>query len=220
MMSVTAERGYYVVVGVIQACSNKDKNALLFESVKNTGQEAINFGIFEDEIAEISYVQTAFLVSLLLESKAVDFVVTGCSSGQGMALACNAFPGVLCGYVPTPQDAYLFGRINGGNAASFPLGLNFGWCGSLNLQNTMDALFKGPFGMGYPPEDAQRKQEDTSILKNIIRSARTPLCDLVKKLDPVFVKGCLVNEHVYQYIMDNSPRPEIKALLNKFSDTI
>ena len=26
-----------------------------------------------------------------------------------------------------PSDAYLFGRINGGNAASVPLGLNFGW---------------------------------------------------------------------------------------------
>lgn len=32
----------------------------------------------------------------------VDFVVTGCSSGQGMMLACNSMPGILCGYTPTP----------------------------------------------------------------------------------------------------------------------
>lgn len=31
-----------------------------------------------------SYIQTAVNISLLLESGAVDFAVTGCSSGQGM----------------------------------------------------------------------------------------------------------------------------------------
>lgn len=32
-------------------------------------------------------------------------MVTGCSSGQGMMLACNSLPGVLCGYVGSPSDA-------------------------------------------------------------------------------------------------------------------
>lgn len=47
------------------------------------------------------------------------FVVTRGSSGQGMMLACNRLPGVLCGYAPTPKDAYLFAQINNGNAISF-----------------------------------------------------------------------------------------------------
>lgn len=43
-----------------------------------------------------------------------------------MMLACNSLPNVICGYVENPQDAFLFGRINNGNAVSIPLGLNFG----------------------------------------------------------------------------------------------
>ncbi len=42
----------------------------------------------------------------------------------------------------------LCGRINGGNVASLPLGLNFGWQrGELDLQYTLDKLFDGEFGM-------------------------------------------------------------------------
>mgnify|MGYP000987727413 CR=1 FL=1 len=115
----------------------------------------LNFGIFEEENEQYSYVEIAILISFLIESGAVDFVVTGCSSGQGMMLACNSLPGLLCGYIETPQDAFLFGRINGGNVASLPLGLNFGWQGELNLQYTLDKLFDGEFGMGYPENEAE-----------------------------------------------------------------
>lgn len=116
-------------IAVIQGTSRKNMNTLLFESVKKAVQsfdEVLNFGIFEDKDEQYSYVETAILISLLVESGAVDFVVTGCSSGQGMMLACNSLPGLLCGYIENPQDAFLFGRINGGNVASLPLGLNFG----------------------------------------------------------------------------------------------
>ena len=59
---------------------------------------------------------------MLLANRTVDFIVTGCSSGQGMMLACNSMPGVICRYAPTPKDAYLFAQINNGNAISLPLG--------------------------------------------------------------------------------------------------
>ena len=158
-------------IGVIQASSQKGKNWLLYSCTRDAalkhGHEVFNFGVFPDEDAAYSYVETAVLVSMLLSGHGVDFVVTGCSSGQGMMLACNSLPGVLCGFVPTPQDAFLFGRINGGNAASFPLGLGFGWLGELNLQYTMEKLFDGDFGSGYPPQDAARKRRDTQLLKNL-----------------------------------------------------
>ena len=48
-----------------------------------------------------------------------------------MMLACNSLPNVICGYAENPQDAFLFGRINDGNAVSIPLGLNFGWAGEI-----------------------------------------------------------------------------------------
>lgn len=61
----------------------------------------------------------------------------------------------------------LFGRINDGNAVSLPLGLNFGWAGEINLQCTIEKLFTDAFGIGYPPEDAERKRE---VLKRCLKS--------------------------------------------------
>ena len=172
-------------IGVIVANSNKDKNQLLYEAVCKAvlphGHTVINFGVYDDE--EIfSYVEISIVIGLLINRGIVDFVVTGCSSGQGMMLACNNLPGVICGYCPTPQDAYLFGRINNGNAVSLPLGLNFGWCGEINLQNTLDALFTDGFGIGYPAKDSKRKQADTAFLKTIKQISTVSMDELLRKL--------------------------------------
>jgi len=107
-------------IGIIQASSQSDKNELICDSVhKYAGDsEIVNFGCFRDDIEKYSYIEISILIGMLLESGSVDFVVTGCSSGQGMMLACNNMPGVLCGYIPTPDDAYLFAQINNGNAVS------------------------------------------------------------------------------------------------------
>ena len=141
-------------IAVLQASSQKDKNPILEKYVwsvaEQQGHSVINFGVFPGETCNVSYVETALCISFLLESGAVDFVVTGSSYGQGMMLACNSLPGVLCGYVQNPSDAYLFGRINAGNAISYPLGLQFGWAAEINLQSTLEALFDGPLGAGYP----------------------------------------------------------------------
>lgn len=96
--------------------------------------EIINFGVYAQSEVSMSYIQIALCVGLLLESKVFDFMVTGCSSGQGMMLACNSFSGVTCGYVGNVTDAYLFGRINNGNAISYPWGVNFGWAAEINLK--------------------------------------------------------------------------------------
>lgn len=92
------------------------------KAVENQEFEVINFGVFPEEDVIYSYIEIALMISLLLESGAIDFAVTGRSSGQGMMLACNSLPGILCGYVANPTDAFLFGRINDGNAVPFLLG--------------------------------------------------------------------------------------------------
>ena len=120
---------------------------------------AVNLGVFPEEIENYSYVEVAVMISLLIETCAADFIVTGCSSGQGMMMACNSLPGLRCGFVQTPQDAYLFGRINNGNVVSLPLGLNFGWSGELNLRYTLEKLFDGEFNTGYLVQDAERKKK-------------------------------------------------------------
>lgn len=169
-------------IGIMQAASQKDKNQILKkcveQSVRGKGHEVISFGVFPWEESRISYVQTAVLGSMLLGSGAVDFIVTGCSSGQGMMLALNALPDVFCGFVQNPSDAYLFGRINDGNAVAYPLGLSFGWAAEINLQSTMDALFSEEFGTGYPKKDADRKKRDTLLLKEIAGAGKKKLWEI------------------------------------------
>ena len=177
-------------IGVIVASSNSAKNELLYNAVCKAAKkddEVINFGVFDDG-ENFSYVEISLVIGMLLNRGIVDFVVTGCSSGQGMMLACNNLPGVICGYAPTPEDAFLFARINDGNVVSLPLGLNFGWCGELNLQNTIAALFDGEFGSGYPEKDAERKRRDTALLKKIKSLSTVSFDELLAKLDEKLVE--------------------------------
>ena len=204
-------------IGVIQAASQKEKNELLYHctlsAVKMMDAEVVNFGVFPNEDSDATYVETALCVCLLLTGGAVDFVVTGCSSGQGMMLACNSLPGVLCGYAPTPQDAFLFGRINGGNAVSLALGLNFGWSGEINLQCTLDKLFDGPFGTGYPPADAPRKARDTLLLKQINSITKRTMKETFALYDKSLMRRALSRKNVVEYIMANGTIEAVKALI-------
>lgn len=207
-------------IAVLQASSQNEKNPILEKCVRNVaekqGHTVINFGVFPEEKCTFSYVQTALCISLLLESGAVDFVVTGCSSGQGMMLACNSLPGILCGYVQNPSDAYLFGRINGGNAISYPLGLQFGWAAEINLQSTLEALFAEPFGSGYPREEADRKKADTLFLKRINASAKRSLAEILPELESEFLQPVFERTCVLDYIMQHGKNEEIMELIKSY----
>lgn len=209
-------------IAVIHGSSVKNKNEILYNATKLAAPEAevVNLGVTAEDDIEISYVETSLLVVLLLQSKAVDFVVTGCSSGQGMMLACNNWPGVVCGYLPTPQDAFLFGRINGGNAASLPLGLGYGWCGEINLQCTLQKLFEGEFGCGYPEEAAERKQRDTKLVKELgVLSRRTSL-EVLKYVDISFLKKALANTRAVKYILHNGEDSDLVKELRAIRDSL
>ena len=209
-------------IGVIQASSQRGKNEALYRCtcqalVRNGRQDtAVNLGVFPQENASFSYIETAVNISLLLCGGAVDFVVTGCSSGQGMMLACNSLPGVLCGFVQTPQDAFLFGRINGGNAVSLPLGLNYGWLGEINLQCVLDKLFEGDFGCGYPPGDADRKRRDTEALKEISRITKRPLPEVFCRYDRALISKALQWKAVREELIRHGSKPEILSLIESY----
>ncbi len=165
-------------IGIIQASSQAAKNQMIYDAVSKYAPkeaEVINYGCTMEEKENYSYIEISILVGILLASKTVDFIVTGCSSGQGMMLACNSMPGVICGYAPTPKDAYLFAQINNGNSISLPLGEDYTWSGTENLERTIEALFSEPFGQGYPKSEAERKLKDTEKLKEMAQSQI--LCD-------------------------------------------
>ena len=57
-----------------------------------------------------------------------------------------------------------------GNAVSHTFGIELfgiGMLGEINLQCTIEKLFADAFGIGYPPEDAERKRE---VLKRCLKS--------------------------------------------------
>ena len=192
-------------IGVIQASSQVSKNNLLFNAVKKYASdcEAINFGCAADEEESFSYIEISLIAGLLLVSGSVDFIVTGCSSGQGMTLAMNNIPGVLCGYAPTPKDAYLFAQINNGNAISLPLGENYTYSGEKNLEDTIKLLFSEPFGQGWPKTDASRKLKDTELLKSIRYKSQIDIIDFLNVMDKDLVAKIGKKQNVIDYIMKN-----------------
>ena len=208
-------------IAVIQASTQIGRNEVLFEETKRAtahlNAEVLNFGVSENE-EKFSYVQIALCVGLLLNSGAVDFVVTGCSSGNGMNIAANALPNVISGYLPTPTDAYLFGRINQGNCASLPLGLNFGWAGEVNLRFTLEKLFEEPMNVGYPKESAERKQADALKLKEIKELAQTDMISVLTGLSLEFIQPILEKSDLLDYIFKYGTNPELIAFLKAFKN--
>ena len=200
-----------MIIAVIQATSQISKNKLLFEAVKKSApsSDIYNFGCTKEEDASYSYVEISILAGLLLTSKAVDFVVTGCSSGQGMMLACNSLPGVLCGYAPTPKDAFLFAQINNGNAISLPLGEGYTWRGKENLEQTIARLFAAPFGQGYPKTERERKQKDTNLLKRIRAQSQVDALSLLKRLDDDLIRKILRKKDVVDFVLTAGTDPAL-----------
>ena len=194
-----------MIVGVIQASSQTNKNNILFDAVKKypTGHEVINFGCFPDDIIKYSSISISIEIGILFASKAVDFVVTGCSSGQGMMLACNNMPGVICGYAPTPKDAYLFAQINNGNAISLPLGEEYTYAGSENCKKTVEMLFYESFGQGYPKDQAARKISDAKLHKSVKEKSQVDFITLLERLDDNLITKVLQKKNVVDHVLNN-----------------
>ena len=205
-------------IGLIQASSQKQKNGILehyLNAAINSDDQLINFGIYPNSNTNLSYVQVFLAIALLINSKSFDFIVTGCTSGQGMMLACNTFPNIQCGYLPTPQDAFLFSHINNGNVISFPLGLNWGWSGEINFSETMKALFKQPWGTGYPPSQASRKVKNTTEVKEFNQLNKKSMTSILPSVDSDLLVPVLKYEPVYNFIIQNGKDTELVNLIKK-----
>ena len=178
-------------IALINENSQASKNATIYKVLNEVatkhGHTVDNYGMFDADDKSLTYVQNGLLAGILLNSGACDFVVTGCGTGEGAMLAMNSFPGVLCGLVIEPSDAYLFGQINDGNAISMPYAKGFGWGAELNLENCFESLFKAPFGGGYPPERAEPEQANKKILDGIKKITYRPMIDILKEVDKDFL---------------------------------
>lgn len=196
-------------IALINENSQAGKNQIIYNELKGVaeplGHEVLNIGMFNADDASLTYVQNGILAAILLNTKTADFIVTGCGTGEGAMLAMNSFPGVLCGYVTEPCDAYLFRQVNDGNAIAMPFAKGFGWGAELNLRYTFEKLLSTKGGEGYPKERVIPEQRNKKILDGVKAVSYRPLVDILKDLDRELLLGAI-------------NRPVFLDLLKKFGE--
>ena len=196
-------------IALINENSQAAKNDMIYSTLKKVadskGFEVDNYGMYSaDDKAQLTYVQNGILAAILLNSGAADFVVTGCGTGEGAMLALNSFPGVRCGHVVDPSDAYMFMQINDGNAIALPFAKGFGWGAELNLTYIFEKLFEGEPGGGYPKERVVPEQRNKKILDEVRKVAfKDSLIDILKNLDQDLVKGAVAGEKFQELFFAN-----------------
>ena len=209
-------------IALINENSQAAKNSMICENLKKIvepmGHEVFNYGMYtaEDE-TQLTYVMCGLLSAILLNSKAADYVVTGCGTGEGAMLACNSFPGVLCGHIVDVEDAYMFAQINDGNAIAMPFAKGFGWGGELNLEYCFEKLFGFGHGQGYPKERVEPEQRNKKILDGVRAVAFKPLVEILQGIDQDLVKGAVAGEKFSELFFasckDDALAAYIKTLL-------
>lgn len=205
-------------IALISENSQAAKNGIIDDALRSVaeplGHEVHNYGMYtaEDD-ASLTYVMNGVLAAILLNSKAADFVVTGCGTGMGSMLACNSMPGVFCGLVIDPTDAFLFAQINDGNAISMPYAKGFGWAAELNLQDCYAKLFDGESGLGYPKERAEIMAKNRGILSEVKAAATHDMLSVLKSVDQDLLRAAIAGEKFAELFYPNSQDQAISDYL-------
>lgn len=199
-----------------QAAKNEMICAALKKVVEPMGHEVFNYGMYSaDDENQLTYVQNGILAAILLNSGAADYVITGCGTGAGAMLACNSFPGVICGLVVDPSDAYMFAQINDGNAISLPFAKGFGWGAELNLQYIFEKLFEGESGQGYPRDRVVPEQRNKKILDEVRKVSLNDLVTTLKNIDQDLVKGAVSGSKFQELFFANCKDEKIAAFVKE-----
>ena len=204
-------------IGLINENSQAAKNAVIYEALNKValekGHMVYNYGMERAEDATLTYVQVGLLAAILLNSGAVDFVVTGCGTGEGAMLALNSFPNVLCGHIVDPTDAYLFAQINNGNAIAIPFAKGFGWGSELTLESMFRELFKEEFGKGYPKERAIPEQTNKRILDEVKKVTHVDMYKILEKIDQDFLYQTINRKQFKEFFFENATDEKMKEIL-------
>lgn len=201
-------------IALINENSQAAKNHIIYTALekvtKPMGHVIDNYGMYSgDDEAQLTYVQVGILGAVLLNSGAADYVVSGCGTGEGAMLALNSFPGVICGHVEDPVDAYTFAHVNDGNAVAIPFAKGFGWGGELNLEYIFEKLFGFGHGQGYPADRVEPEQRNKKILDGVRSKTFRPIVECLQGLDQDFVKDSLAGENFQKLFFENCKDEEL-----------
>lgn len=202
-------------IALMMENSQANKNAIVLNELEIVAKQndlpVYNVGMCDENDHHLTYIHLGIMASILINSKAVDFIVTGCGTGQGAMMSLNLHPGIVCGYCLDPADAFLFSQINNGNALSLAFAKGFGWGAELNVRYMFEKAFTGARGEGYPLERKEPQVRNASILNEVKAAVvKENYLDTLKAIDPELVKAAVSGERFQKCFFENCQIPEIQ----------
>ncbi|MBO7911162.1 RpiB/LacA/LacB family sugar-phosphate isomerase [Vibrio splendidus] len=210
-------------IALMMENSQAGKNAMVAAELESVaggiGHDVFNLGMTDENDHHLTYIHLGIMASILINSKAVDFVVTGCGTGQGALMSLNLHPGVVCGYCLEPSDAFLFNQINNGNALALAFAKGFGWAGELNIRYIFEKAFTGERGNGYPLERAEPQQRNAAILNEVKAAVvKDNFIDSLRAIDQELVKTAVGSERFQQCLFDHCQDSDIADYVRSLLD--
>ena len=206
-------------IAIITENSQAEKNKIIYQALKpiaeQKGYEIYNYGMESKEEKNLTYVQAGLLAAILINTKAADFIITGCGTGEGAMLALNSFPNVLCGHIVDPTDAYLFSQINAGNAVAIGYAKGFGWGSELTLKYIFEKLFDTEFGGGYPKERVIPEQTNKKILDEVKKVTHKDMITILKEINQEFLYQTINRKQFKENFFKNAENGDIKEYIEK-----
>lgn len=202
-------------IGVVTEASTVDRNKDVIEALDGFGHEVLNAGMKKAEGEPVlSYLETSIISAILLKLKVVDLIVGGCGTGQGYFNAIMQYPGIFCGLIQDPVDAWLFGQVNAGNVISLSLNKGYGLGGNVNLKFIFEKLFSVEFGCGYPEHRKVPQKEAREALTRISEKTHLPFEVIMEEIDAIVMKKVLTFPGMMQ-IIENAPdhNSKLKSVL-------
>lgn len=205
-------------IALMNEWSQADKNPVIFKALSQVamkeGHDVFNVGMQHADDHHLTYIHLGIMASLLLNSRAVDFVITGCGTGQGAMMSLNAYPGVVCGYCIEPTDAFLFSQINNGNALSLPFAKGFGWGAELNLTNIFEKAFTGERGQGYPRDKKDIQNKNSAKLFDIKSCIARPYNEVLGNLEKDLLRHAVSGEEFARCLREQNGDVHLISLLD------
>lgn len=188
-------------IAVINETSAADRNADILAALEGRGHEVVNAGMQKNgEKPELQYIHTGLIAAILLNLKRVDLVVGGCGTGQGFLQSAMQYPGVFCGHILTPLDAWLFAQINDGNCMSLTLNQGYGWASAVNLRFIFDSYFSVEGGGGYPAQRQEPQRASRLALAGISSISHRPFAEILEALPESVVVPALAYPGIQEMI--------------------
>mgnify|MGYP001093626058 CR=1 FL=1 len=179
-------------IAVINETSAADRNADILAALEDCGHTVLNVGMKKNgEKPELTYIHTGLLAALFLNTGVANLVVGGCGTGQGFLNSAMQYPGVFCGLISGPLDAWLFSQINGGNCISLALNQGYGWAGDVNLRFIFEKYFSVVSGSGYPPHRRESQAQSRALLAEVNQQTHRPISEILVNLPETVLRPAL-----------------------------